>query len=57
METKKWFESKTFWLAVIQGIVAVATIFYTNFPSMGWLLIVKSIADIYLRATVETKLN
>lgn len=50
METKKsLFQSRTFWLAVVQAALGAVVVFETNFPGVGWLAIVKSILDIGLR--------
>jgi hypothetical protein len=50
MENKKSiFESKTFWIAVIQASLGALVVFDTNFPGIGWLAIAKSVLDIGLR--------
>ncbi len=51
---KSLFSSKTFWLAFVQGLVGVIGVFATTYPTVGGLLIAKSIVDIVLRVlTVE----
>lgn len=41
--------SKTFWLAVLQGIIGLVVVFSTSYPDAGWLLTAKSVLDIVLR--------
>ena len=43
------FTSKTFWLAVLQGILGVLVVIGTQVPELGWVTILKSIIDIGLR--------
>ncbi len=49
MEIKSIWESKTFWLAVVQAIAGVIVVFQTHFPEVGFLVMVKSIIDVVLR--------
>lgn len=46
---KTLLSSKTFWLAAAQAVVGIIAIFATTYPTVGGLLIAKSIADIILR--------
>ena len=46
---KSIFTSKTFWLAVVQAVVGAVGIFNTAYPSVGWLLVAKSVVDVVLR--------
>lgn len=51
-DTKKWYESKTIWLAVAQAIAGILTAVYAENPALGAAGIgasVKSLLDIYLR--------
>ena len=50
---KSLLESRTFWLATAQAIVGVLTVFMTAYPTVGELLVVKSIADVVLRLLTE----
>ena len=43
------FTSRTFWLAVLQGILGVLVVIGTQAPELGWVVILKSIIDIGLR--------
>ena len=47
---KSIFCSKTFWVAVIQGVVGILTVVGTQVPDIGWILIAKSVLDVLLRA-------
>ncbi len=55
--TKVWYQSRTFWLAVTQAIAGALTIFASAYPQLGYLLLAKSALDIYLRATTDTALT
>ena len=56
-QTKALIQSKVFWLAVIQAAAAVLVVFNTNFPQIGWLLMVKSAVDIVLRMATDTTIT
>ena len=49
MFPKSIFTSRTFLLALAQSIAGVVVIFATAYPELGWLMQVKSIADVLLR--------
>jgi len=54
MATKKKsiFKSKTFWIAVVQSIVAIVVVVEAQYPELqaiGGVLVLKSILDIVLR--------
>lgn len=55
---KSLFTSKTFWLAVVQavaGVYAAAVMVDPTIATFGWVMIVKSVADVALRIfTSET---
>lgn len=46
---KKWYLSRTVWLAVIQGIAGVISVIAVENPTIGGILITKSVIDILLR--------
>jgi hypothetical protein len=50
--------SKTFWVAVIQGLLGVVVVLETQIPGVGWLMIIKSVLDFGLRVatTQEVKI-
>lgn len=50
---KNLFTSKTFWLATIQAIAGALVIYSTAYPSVGVLVVLKSIVDIYLRSVTS----
>ena len=50
--SKKWFQSRTIWLAVAQGIAGILLVVYAENPAFGLTGIgagIKSLLDIYLR--------
>lgn len=49
MNPKTLLQSKVFWLAIAQIVAAGIAIFATSYPDVGWLLVAKSLVDIYLR--------
>lgn len=49
---KSIYTSKTFWLAAIQAIIGVITVFASAYPDIGTLMVAKSFFDILLR--IET---
>ena len=51
---KSLLQSKTFWVAVLQALVGIVAIFATTYPTVGSLLIVKSIIDVILRVVTTT---
>ena len=46
---KSLFTSRTFWVAVIQAIVGIVVVSLTQLDMVGYVAIVKSIADVILR--------
>ena len=46
---KAIFKSKTFWLAVLQATAGAVVVFSTSYPTVGWLMVVKSGIDIIIR--------
>lgn len=54
-ELKPWYQSKTIWLAMVQGAIAVVLVFQEANPEMGYLILAKSFLDVLLRyITVDT---
>ncbi len=51
---KSIFESKVFWVAVIQAVGGVVVVALTEVDAIGYIAIVKSVVDILLRL-VTTK--
>jgi len=56
-QIKSIFQSKTFWLASAQAVAGILVVFSTSYPSAGWLVIAKSIVDIYLRSITTTAVS
>ena len=56
METqiKSIIHSRTFWIAIIQGVIGVVVVFQTGLPELGWIAIVKSFLDVGLRYVTTT---
>ncbi len=46
---KSIFTSKTFWFAVVQGVIGLVVVFESSYPGVGGLVIAKSVLDIILR--------
>ena len=46
---KSLLQSKTFWIAVSQSIIAVIVIFQSNYDLAGGVLLVKSALDVFIR--------
>ena len=57
---KVWWQSKTMWTAVVQGVAGVAAVFLAEQPELqtvGWIAISKSVIDTYLRTTTKQPLE
>lgn len=57
MNTKKWYQSQTIWLAVAQGVVGISVaLLSTNQIGeyAGIVVMIKSFADFYLRMHTTT---
>jgi len=46
---KSIFASKTFWIAVLQAIAGTFVVFGTAYPTVGWIVIAKSVVDVFIR--------
>lgn len=57
IETKSIVKTKTFWLAVLQAITGVIVLFSNTYPSVGWLVIGKSLVDVILRLITEAPVS
>lgn len=52
MNTKSWFESRTVWIAIAQGVAGVLTAIYAVDPTLkvtGFGAFIKSVLDLYIR--------
>lgn len=50
---KNWYQSKTIWFAVLQAISGIILAIYTDYPAAGYLLMLKSTIDFFLRLSTE----
>lgn len=48
-KTKNLFKSRTFWVAVVQGVLGVLVVVMTEVPEFGGLVVAKSVLDVALR--------
>ncbi len=58
-DTKKWYESKTIWWAVAQGVGGVVAAIFAVDPAFkltGFGAVLKSVYDIYLRLTTTAQI-
>ncbi len=46
---KSIFESKNFWVAVIQGMAGILLVVMEHYPNLGYLMVAKSAVDVVLR--------
>jgi len=46
---KSIFASKTFWLAVVQGLAGVMLVVKTTYPTLGWVGVVLAVLQIVNR--------
>lgn len=54
---KSIFQSRTFWLAVLQAIVGILVVFMSAYPEVGQLLVAKSVIDVILRVVTTTRIS
>lgn len=54
MNVKSLMQSKTFWLAALQAIAGAFLVFQGAYPSVGWLVLAKSVVDVTLRYYTST---
>ena len=54
---KSILKSKTVWIAILQGLLGVIVAVGTSIPTVGWLLVAKSVLDIALRYITSDKVN
>lgn len=52
-QVKSILLSKTFWLAVIQGVLGVIIVISSSIPGVGWVMVLKTVLDIILRFLTE----
>lgn len=54
---KSLLQSRTFWVAVVQGVLGVLVVVFAHFGLAGALLITKSLIDIVLRLDTDTPIG
>lgn len=54
---KSLFQSKTFWLAVLQAIVGILIVLSGEYPEIGQLFVAKSVIDVILRVMTTTRIS
>ena len=54
---KKLFESKTIWVAIIQGALGVILVLQTEYPLLGEIAVAKSMLDVALRLLTYTEIK
>lgn len=54
---KTIFQSKTVWVAIIQAIISVLIVIFTEADLVGYVGIVKSVGDIVLRMITKTPIG
>lgn len=60
MNTKKWWESKAVWIAVLQGVAGVLAAILSTDPALkgvGYLAIVKSVIDYFVRVNTTASIE
>ena len=53
MNVKRWWYSKTLWLAALQFVAGGVMSVSVAHPELGWLIMLKSVVDITLRFFTE----
>lgn len=59
-QVKPLIKSKQFWLALIQAVLAIIAIFGATYPAIetvGWIGLLKSGLDMYLRYNTTTQIS
>lgn len=46
---KALIQSKTFWVAVAQAILGALVVFGSTYPTVGWIVMAKSVLDVVIR--------
>lgn len=53
MKTKKFWQSKTIWFAVLTAIVGILTAIGTQYPDMGWTITLVGFINVFLRLNTD----
>ena len=54
---KSILTSKVFWVAVTQGIIGIMVAVDSVYPGIGWVVVAKSVLDIWLRFVTTTSVK
>lgn len=54
---KKWYQSKTVWIAILQSTAGIIAAFITQHPEIAYLVTGKSIIDVLIRVVTEVKVG
>lgn len=54
---KKWYQSKTIWLAIITALIGILTAFGTAYPEAGWLLTTIGVLNAMLRLGTNSEIK
>lgn len=60
VQPKKWYESRTLWIAVAQAVVGIIVVITNEFPDaeiVGSLVALKSVFDIGLRFMTDVPID
>lgn len=57
VEGKKWWTSNTLQVAAAQFLTALVVVLQTQYPEAGYLLMAKSLLDMWLRAKTDKPIN
>ena len=54
---KKWYKSKTVWLAILQAFSGILAAVMLELPSVGMIVAGKSVIDMALRFVTDSKIK
>lgn len=57
MNTKKWYLSKTIWLAVITAVLGILTAVETQYGAQGWIISAVGILNAILRISTTSTIE
>lgn len=53
---KKFYHSKTIWVAILTGAIGIVVALETQFPAIGWIVVAKAVLDVFLRLISTTEI-
>lgn len=54
---KKWYTSRTIWIAILTSVMGLIVAFDSQYPGIGFLMIFKSFIDVVLRFITTTEIK